>query len=732
MSNIIMGFIGLAAIIILIGYIGYLTKYSFKGAKSGYILIPGLAILLGGAVLYYIGFYPGQTLDSNWFSRIFRSLISSFELFVSETHFEEVHAEGDMLHNPIWMLLFMLCYCMALATSTFMIYELFFSRHLAKRWLKHHQKEIGEKRWFIFWGINEQSLMLAKDIQENGYCTDGYRMIFIDGPDSKDSAKRVSFFEMLLGHTQKGPFRNQIKKEIKNAKILFSKVSLFDVVPSFDNDGLELAELQGLKPWLKSANTEIFILSNDSDANLRVLSNLLEKDGDSYQAKFYCRALMNDYNLRVELCSKANVSIVDSSHLAVQNLIKNHTELHPVNFVDISRDSHYENIRIPKEDQNIYLEGGIKMGCVESPFNSMIVGFGEIGHEALSFLYEFGAFSNGKRKRSDFKCYVVDKEMDQLAGDFIVRTPFAKHNDLIVYEKDSIESDSFWNKLKKRIETMNYIIVSLGDDKLSMSIGLRLLEFAKKYRSSLQNFVVLVRNYNYDAESSRMERIYNDNLTDSGRTVIKCFAKKKDIWKYDVISDSLYYKNAKDYHENYRKTANDGYAPVSWDDLNEEKHTVLFNKEITDELRKKPNKMPLGIAMGDARKIRQDYHNELHAFTKKCLCDEDIFSRPSILDKIPVVNGFPDADDAREHYEIPIGLSKDESEMENLFMKILRNLADTEHIRWNASHEITGYTYGPEKNELIRQHNDLVECSELKSGVTIHYDWIVVKQSLNK
>lgn len=66
------------------------------------------------------------------------------------------------------------------------------------------------------------------------------------------------------------------------------------------------------------------------------------------------------------------VYLVDTATLAVQTL-KDHKELLPVNFV-------------PK---GVNADGQPE-GWVDSPFEAMILGFGETGQDMLGFLYEYG------------------------------------------------------------------------------------------------------------------------------------------------------------------------------------------------------------------------------------------------------------------------------------------------------------------------------------------------------
>lgn len=680
--------LGLVALILTIAYAYLLSK------KRNWTKWSAILILVAGTVIYLFGFNTDNN-EVNWVSQLERAAISSAELFIADAHLEEVHGAGrGMVENSWWMLCFMTVYGMALTTSFYSIYSFFFTRKQAQHWLKRNSRHIREKRWYMFWGLNTQSLLLARDIRRT-MGTDG-EIVFIDSLDGGEDTEKHSLFDILFGNERVNPLKKQIRKEIRNAKIITPRLALGEVVPEDGKSCLDIVGLEQLKSWFAHENVDFFILSDNYGDNLRILSNILG-DEDHPKANFYCRVARNDYNDRIELCSNANINLLDVSHISIQELIRNHKDLHPVNYVEI------------KESD------GMKMGCVKGSFNCMVVGFGEVGQEALKYLYQFGAFSNGKGRRSDFKCYAVDRNMDAIEGDFISKTPGAAHDDLILYENDSIESASFWKKLKRRISSLNYIVVSLGDDKLNVTAGLRILEYAKKYRENLHDFVILVRDHEHTSESAKIEKIYNEHFSEDGRTVFKCFASDSDIWQYSVVTNSVFYEKAGKYHRNYTAMASDGYDSPDWDQL---------NRQCQSE--------SLETALGSKRKVRQNYDNYLFAYTLRTLCDAETLGADSVLSNIPVVQGFPENDDSLDHYMIPESLPAAERDEQLKFRQILTNLADTEHIRWKAALEMNGYIYGKKTDDICHTHKYMVECSDLKKGNIIHYDWIVVKQSLKQ
>ena len=100
------------------------------------------------------------------------------------------------------------------------------------------------------------------------------------------------------------------------------------------------------------------------------------------------------------------IELIDSSFLSILEL-KQNKDAHPVNFVELEKDD---------TDKNT--------GIVTSSFNAMILGFGDTGQEALSYLYEFSAFL-GK----DGNLGVIQSLVNEIA-------PYS----VVVKEKNSVTS----------------------------------------------------------------------------------------------------------------------------------------------------------------------------------------------------------------------------------------------------------------------------------------------------
>ena len=60
---------------------------------------------------------------------------------------------------------------------------------------------------------------------------------------------------------------------------------------------------------------------------------------------------------------------------------------------------------------------------------------------------------------------------------------------------------------------------------------------------------------------------------------------------------------------------------------------------------------------------------------------------------------------------------------------VMEYLAIGEKIRWNSSHEIMGYVYGEDTDDQKKTHKFLCPYEELTDKMSLHYDWLVVRNS---
>lgn len=94
-------------------------------------------------------------------------------------------------------------------------------------------------------------------------------------------------------------------------------------------------------------------------------------------------------------------------------------------------------------------------------------------------------------KKSAFKCYAIDQNMDALRGEFYMKAPALVGNNEVELIQCSNHAPQFWDKLREIINQLNYVVIAIGDDQKSISFAINLYEFACRYReNNLEHFKI--------------------------------------------------------------------------------------------------------------------------------------------------------------------------------------------------------------------------------------------------
>lgn len=612
---------------------------------------------------------------------------------------------------------------------------------------------------YVFFGINEPSRLLAKSI--NNRNDRKSLVLFVENihVDEEDHGGWNSIVSMITHRRQTFSVADEL-----NARVTFTETRLCDVdINELEDDKegekdvlneINLVKLKELllklKEFPNDAKLHIFFFSDKEEENIQAMS-ILAKDATIHDLKvngieqrFYCHARQNGLNGVVEdiaVKRGLEVRIIDSSHLAIE-LLKADGRNHPVKLVETDKDN---------------------PTTVKSEFNSLIVGFDEAGQDALKFLYEFGAFvsSEGtpeKEIRSPFHCIAIDKRMDELRGVFSTCTPAAmnqKNKDassLIRLEQCDCMSSEFYNSVldSHMRKTINYVVITIGNDDLGMMLAIRILNHIRKVREDLSRLKIYVRSYNPGRESY-MQKIadyynegYNQDCIKSKKedflseAIIIPFGQIEKIYTYEMIVMETLIEQGKIFQKRYCEINKEKELwNLRRELLTGAKRKVILEENgeettIIEDVPEEERKVSLVDIRSLKRKESQDLANALHAQTKICLlkdslkgiCDWNVFVK-----KYFDVNG--DAPNRIGKFDKICykGFVNDEKELnENIENKIILNLARLEHIRWVASHEMLGYIE-TDKNvhkydERTMQHNCMRPWEELdkESKIVSHLE----------
>lgn len=634
---------------------------------------------------------------------LLRSAIASLDLFLMDIDSNILDAiQGhDVLKGMIACASFAAVLCMAT-----LIMSLVLSRLMAYLHIRHIKVNNKQNHLYVFFGLNDASKLLADDI----YKKDSRSVIvFIEsslaGEEEQNEDKTDGWKSIVCMFThRRKTFIDAHEDERRALAIASCTVCCIEgeVCDVWGSVGLvSVKRLLIELGTTMNGELHIFFLSEDRDSNVRS-SAIIAKDelvrNSSFETTIYCHARRDGVNRIIEdmgLEKKTEVRLLDSSHLAVEHLKRN-VENHPVSFVDIAT------------------MDGENPGTATSPFTSLVVGFGETGQEAVQFLYEFGAFVNSESSadgsfRSPFSCHVVDYDMGNLEGQFISSIPNvsckkSNHNVVtsINFYKCDYRSMEFYEKVLAPItKKLNYVIVAMGDDELNMTVAVEILRYVRLHRANLDNFCIYVRAYEKGTfrHLKDIAEHYNNRLDveDSMDRKIRLFGQNQEIYTYELVVKDQYEEDGREYYEAYRSLQIDP-SNDEGDWATRRNDTLFSNKDTKWERMSKLR-----------RKESQDRSNALHADTKLKVLEKALGSKESVKELANRV--LSSSSDGHFHSE-RVGQGQDIryvqlSHKEN---RLMLNMAMLEHLRWNAAHEMMGYTPNENEhkcNELTKQHNCL-------------------------
>lgn len=639
---------------------------------------------------------------------ILRSMICSLDMFMLDVDSNVL----DRLDSYPLVKGFMLVQAtLSFMCTVSMLVALVFTHLVAFLKLRYKTRVSPDKcHIYLFFGVNDNSLLLAHEI---GHKDSQAIVIFADSANvSEEDNDSWNSVVSLFTHRQE----SLDKARQAGADITITPKrpdEITDRVPSSgDTDVLGLLNLVSVRnliaklpevPDRSEPRLHIFFLSNDEDANIAALKNLARDTtvrrfaagSDRYQrVSLYCHARANSANKVLEdigLKHKLEVKIIDSSHLAVE-MVKAKPEFQPVRVARLS---------------------GSCPELVAEPLHALVVGFGEVGRDAFRFLYEFGTFiglSDGRPTTVRPHITAVDSRMDVLAGPFMAGTPAIDYSCNRALKKMDTDSREFYDEVLSddNCRSLNYIVLALGDDDANISLAINIFNRIRRVREDLTNLIIMVR-CTRDDKLDMMQRIaehYNHGCGDRELKIINIFGNPEGIYDYCIVVRDSLLDEAKEYLKRYN-LLNGGNE--DWDQRRKrltgaekrEKAKILFPQ--IDSLRELH------------RKESQDMANAKHKETKiwllrKALGDttqEDFAALYFNADGIKAnVKGrgagirFPGLDGIDRGNEIVL------------------HLAMLEHARWNAAHELLGYTANDEDtccDERTMRHNCLRDWTELDS-----------------
>ena len=739
--------IGLLTVLVVLLVLSILNRYH-KGLKlnvSGkYLTISFVLVWLAGFVIYDVGMYIVHSRLS-LLTNMPMAVIHAFEMFLLQSDVGAIH---ESFHNNwIYMFAFSLVHMLAAGiTLVFVIKH--FGYNIIAGFRMLYEAYLGRKKEsFIFWGVNDASFLLARSIKNHYDNNKNYRIIIVRTNKAQTTGVKNGM-ERLFNFLS---LRNNDLERLQDLDCLttstYSDLAHLGIGISQEDilkKRLDLRLLSRIIGKRTKGKAHLFFLDDNTSENIKSVTNLKRDLTLHEYAKsegnavcLYCRARYNSVHRVIEdeqTVDNIEVRVVDPSHICVE-ILKQHLDLHPVNYVNIERDA-----------------------TISSDFNALVVGFGEVGQDAVRFLYEFGAFvktgsDSNKVERSGFHCNIVDKNIKSVAGLFAVNAPSISTQ--MSYDNDSPSNNSplalhdldlhsvdFYDHIERWIKTLNYVVIALDDDEENVSLAVRIFRLAVRYRTDMSKLRILAwikndednhllhitEHYNrlWAAENHSDDALHihqhTIRISDSIQEPITLFGSMASTFTWDYIVSDLLKKSAMQFKEKYdisNLAMNDSQVnsmvnSIGWE--NERKDLMQINGDYQGF-------SPTFSSIMRLRRIqRQNMGNCFHQLTKRFLAFTALGEA-----KYSILNGK-----SLSRRENTTTYEWHDCSPDSSITRVLEVLAQTEHLRWMASHEILGYRdEGSEtdKDEARLVHGCLKPWHKLSSLVR-SYDYNVVDVSL--
>lgn len=699
-------------------------------------ILAGLVFVLG-FILYSIGFYDGGTKES-LLALFLRAALSSIEMFASHSDLIEVrHACHE---NVAYMIAFAAVHFTAVSLSIEFILQTFLYKSMVKRKLKKKVKKA--KKVFIFWGISEVSTSLAKIVNSSDR-KDDYLILFFklkkdahkahkEGLMSFLSASSITVDDIEMAEKVNGLIfysnneknsSDYFEKHLKNVfgkdKYYLAGAEIEKVEEELErkfkencnDEELNIAKekYRALLRENKGSKFSIFILSENDGDNLVELERLLRSkfvENHRLNISFYCQAHKDPETVSFVREGKTNteiayVDLIDTSLLAVQSL-KIDQNQHPINFVDHNDE-----------------------GIVTSAFNSLLLGFGSTAKEALAYLYEYGAFLGEDGQRSEFHCTVIDNDIERKKGTYLSLRPALNDSNLLSFENIEIGTIDYWKKIDTIADTLNYVIIAMGDDRLNISTAIDLFNYCyRKRNGKLDKFAIYVRLHK-DSNLKFVKKIINYYKVDDNE-YIRVFGTYESIFIGSTVAKYHVKQRAEEFYSDYETIKSGDLSKNTWEERAIKERAVAQNHICAyNSLR---------------RKEFQDFSKAYHIYTKMKLM--------GIVNDIEKVKYYMDKGFKFETRGTDINgkicYASGELFENPKLERLLTNIAKLEHLRWVSSHEVMGYEssdeMADEENEVTKKLARLASWEQLveqweQSGRNPEleyrqYDYLVVNTSI--
>ncbi|NVO20246.1 MAG: hypothetical protein HXX13_11125 [Bacteroidetes bacterium] len=472
-----------------------------------YTLAP--ATFVGGIIVYYVG-YAETNLFDHPVTNLLKAFFSASRFFILGNDLIEI--KETVRESPYFMLWFAIIAASAAVIFSSLLINIFGTNLLM--WIKI--KLSHPEKVYVFFGVNEASITLARDIRSKS--TSGF-ILFIKNLDAHESDSLYKQIEEM------GAFLVGGESLIDNLFVKNEESIVhtnMEAQPEMRKITIRENYLEkfNLSKKVTSCRTHFLLLSENEDVNIRITRSVINELGNS-KSLLQKEITFHILTLSAELDDiffdslipsfRITIRLLNYSYLASRDLLTNYK---PVEHVD--RD--------------------INKGIATSDFTCMVIGFGQMGIAAFKVLLEQGQFVGSR-----FKAIAIDKAMNTIEGTFKNRYPGLSTNYEIEFHELSAGSNGFYEIIKNQLNELNCIVITLGSDALNIQTAFDIQQLVKRLSTKEIEILVQVK-----------DSFAYDNLLPSGdKGIIRLFGREIKVFTEDIVIGEILEKQAKAVHDYY-------------------------------------------------------------------------------------------------------------------------------------------------------------------------------------
>lgn len=664
------------------GFIQLIIHLNRKGKRLGIAAIFGLLLAAGTAIHVVVLAMSAHTVtEGNWIQLVVVSMIAALEMFIGHSVVFDDIVAAVVFHEPGLMLAYISTFLLIIAFTLSLVLLILPRRLRDRTWLMSHALEAQKNRKnHIFLGLDNHSKAFAKSILGEWEAakdqSDQGNVILVEFPISADVRAEISIGDLIsniFGHKKELSLENQLG----SSRFVLLKG---DMPHETEAKGslCSAIGLPRLKPWLENPRTTLYLVSPNEEDNVQLLKYLTMDN--TIKAKILCyRRKANSYtSLLADMGDR--IRVLNLPEMSFNEIKQNQPQLHPIHFADIAKNNKGESL-----------------GYVRSSCTSILIGFGEMGQEALRYVYEFGSFIGKDMQPIPNTFKVYDPNIEAIKGDFLTRTPALRYNANIEWSSASMGTSQFWLEFAMALPSLTYVIICVDNGPKNVEIAVQLLQEASRYGKDLSRLCVLLRATQADRQMLELIDFYNRSYCPEGVEVLHPFGQPECIWNQDVVSGKSLKAKAID----SMPVGPDGQSALQrWQERSRSIRSRGGNQLL--------NRHEL------MRKQAGEIGRSLFAPTLVQLCPERL--RGSAAESIPDV--------LDPEKPVHFGGSKAD-------YQVMEYLAAGEHLHWMTSLETAGYIDGNGvQDELNKRICNLVPYELLPTEEAKHLCWLGLKQVL--